>query len=211
MLKRIKATLCEIDVQALKDAYSRLKSRAMEYKSRLDADRIEKNRFMVLFISSLLIMDYVLFCFHADKNLFDIFPSFPALDCREERTVYLPDTDGKTLLKEKRLIAVSEDNDEFIRSLFRIILRGSIYENTSISVPVDTFIRKVWLTGDTCVIDLALSTLLEDARIIEGSEANFRLAVEKTVLSNIPSIKNVVILEKGIPGKPIWETAAGAQ
>ncbi len=194
--------------EKLKSLIEEYKIRALELKKRLDADRIKKNRFLVLAISLLLIFDYAVFCLHADKNVFNIFPSFPVLDGREERTVYLPYIDGRTMLKESRKINVPDDNDEFVRSLFRIVQRGSIYENTSMAVPVDTYIRKVWFAGDACVIDVALASLQEDTQIIEGSEANFRRALEKTICANIPSIKKVLLLEKGIPGKPLWEIAA---
>ena len=182
-------------------------NRAMEYKRLLDGDPLRRNRFLVLSISLLLIFDYMVFCYHADKNIFDIFPALPKLDLRERRAIYVPANDGKSLLKETRKIDVPEDTDRFAGLLFGMVAKGSIYENTSGAVPVDTYVRTVWLKGDTCYIDAGLAVLRDNTAIIPGSEENFRTALEKSIVENIPSIKRVVLLEKGVPLKRLWEVA----
>ncbi|HSV96839.1 MAG TPA: hypothetical protein VLM75_07885 [Spirochaetota bacterium] len=181
--------------------------RAMEYRRTLDGDPLRKNRFLVLSISLLLIFDYMMFCYHADKNVFDIFPALPKLDLRERRSIYIPANDGKSLLKETRRIESPEEKDRFAELLFRMVAKGSIYENTSGAVPVDTFVRTVWVRGDTCYIDAGLAVLRDNAHVISGSEDNFRTALEKSIVENIPSIKRVVLLEKGVPLKRLWEVA----
>ncbi|MCU0844145.1 MAG: GerMN domain-containing protein [Spirochaetes bacterium] len=181
--------------------------RAMAFKRTLDGDPLRKNRFLVLAISLLLIFDYMVFCYHADKNLFDIFPALPELDLRERCSIYIPANDGKSHLKETRRIDVPEDKDRFAGLLFRMVAKGSIYENTSGAVPVDTYVRTVWLRGDTCYIDAGFAVLRDNAIVIPGSEENFRTALEKSITENIPSIKRVVLLEKGVPLKRLWEVA----
>ena len=178
-----------------------------DYRARIESSRVEKNRFLLLLISLLLILDYALFCYHADKGLFDIFPPFPALDKREERTVYLPYTDGRSILAEKRKVLVSKDREEYVRRLFKIVVGGSIYENTSMAVPIDPCVRAVWFQGQTCIIDVSPATIQENSPLIAGSEANFTRALEKTISANIPSIKKLMLLEKGIPGKQLWEVS----
>ncbi len=175
---------------------------------KISADRVKKNRFLVLFISLLLIFDYLVFCLHAGKNIFDIFPSFPVLDSREERIIYLPDTDGKTIFEERRKIEITDDNDELVRLLFKIVVKGSLFENTAMAAPLDTYVRKVWFCGDQCVIDVGLSTLPDTFNVLPGSEENFRRALEKTITENIPSVKTVLLLERGIPNKNLWEIAS---
>jgi len=51
--------------------------------------------------------------------------------------------------------------------------------------------------------------LRDDTPVIPGSEDNFRAALEKSITENIPSIKRVVVLEKGVPLKRLWEVAVG--
>jgi len=41
--------------------------------------------------------------------------------------------------------------------------------------------------------------------VVKGSEQMFREALEKTIIENIPGIKKVILLEKGVPGKRLWE------
>ncbi len=203
-LKRINARTTET-----REAVSALYARALAYKKVLDGDRVRKNRFLVLVVSLLLIFDYMVFCYHAEKNIFDIFPSLPKLDLRERREIYIPANDGKSLLKESRKMEVPEEKERFVALIFRMVSKGSIYENTSGAVPVDTQVRTIWLKGDTCYIDAGLAVLRDDTPVIPGSEDNFRAALEKSITENIPSIKRVVVLEKGVPLKRLWEVAAG--
>lgn len=204
VLNRVKAFAAE----ARETVFS-LHAKAIAYKNVLDGDRVRKNRFLVLTISLLLIFDYLVFCHHAEKNIFDIFPSLPKLDLRESRNIYIPANDGKSLLKEARRIEVPEEKEKFAALIFRIVSRGSIYENTSGAVPIDTHVRAIWLKGDTCYIDAGLAMLRDGTPVIPGSEDNFRTALEKSIVENVPSINRVVLLEKGVPLKRLWEVAAG--
>jgi SHS2 domain-containing protein len=110
---------------------------------------VRKNRFLVLSFR---------FCHSSttclllsrEKNIFDIFPSLPKLDLRERREIYIPANDGKSLLKESRKMEVPEEKERFVALIFRMVSKGSIYENTSGAVPVDTQVRTIWLKGDTC-------------------------------------------------------------
>lgn len=203
-LNRTKARIVET-----RETASVLYTKALAYKKVLDGDRLRKNRFLVLVVSLLLIFDYLVFCYHTEKNVFDIFPALPRLDLRERRNIYIPANDGKSLIKEKRKMEVPEEKERFAALIFGMVSKGSIYENTSGAVPVDTQIRTIWLKGDTCYIDAGLAVLRGDTPIIPGSEDNFRAALEKSITENIPSIKRVVVLEKGVPLKRLWEVAAG--
>ena len=76
-------------------------------------------------------------------------------------------------------------------------------------MPIDTHVRAIWLKGDTCYIDAGLAMLRDGTPVIPGSEDNFRTALEKSIVENVPSINRVVLLEKGVPLKRLWEVAAG--
>lgn len=167
----------------------------------------QKNRTILLMVSLLLLLDYLMFCHHTEKNIFNIFPSFPVLSDKEHRTVYLPDLDGKSLITERRELSVPNDRDEFVRLLYKIVSKGSIYDNTSMTVPIETFVRGIWFHEGLCIIDLELPFLKDNSGIIEGSERNFLTALEKTIKENIPAVSRVMVLEKGIPEKTLWETA----
>lgn len=101
-----------------------------------------------------------------------------------------------------------------MRFLFSAVSRGSIYENTSFTVPVNLRVRKVWLFGDVkdaesgpyhCVIDVDADIIRDKTFVIKGSEQLFRKALEKTIISNVPTIKDVTVIEKGVPDKALWE------
>ncbi len=184
-----------------------IRERILAYKERVSSDNIERNRFLVLFVTLLFIFDYLVFCYHTDKNPFDIFPVLPVLEDKKLINAYLPYLDGKSILKESRRVSVIDNDEGFIRLLFKIVVKGSYYENTAAVVPVDIRIRGIWIYEGTCIIDLTLATIVDNIEIIPGSENTFRRALEKTITENIPSIERVIILERGIPGKSIWEMA----
>jgi len=169
------------------------------------ADRKERNRKLLLFISVVCIVDYLALSYLAEKNIFDVFPSLPVLDTRDEIVVYLPDLQASTMMKENRMITRSDDTHIQVRELVKIVARGSKYENTAILVPVDLLVRKVWIEGETCVVDLGLLKIPGNATIIEGSEKAFHDAISKTIKENIDGISRVILLENGIPGKRLWE------
>lgn len=168
-------------------------------------EKRDKNRYLMAFLALLFIMDYILFCVHAEKNPFDIFPVFPVEDRRKTINVYLPDIDGKSLIKESKKVSVIKDKKGYIRLLFQKVLDGSEYENTSILVPSTCYIRQIWIYDDTCAVDVHFSFLKKSSKIIPGSENIFREAVSKTIKENIQSINEVILLDRGIPGRDIWE------
>ncbi len=170
------------------------------------ADRKEKNRIVMLLIAILFILNYIIFCFHTDKNPFDVFPSLPIKDKRVEINIYLPDIDGKSIIKETQKIIKMENQDILVRLLFNKVIAGSEYENTSVIVPVDSYIRKIWVNNGTCIIDVGFSQLKKNSGVINGSEVTFKKALSKTIIENVPSIKKVILLDKGIPYRKIWDT-----
>ncbi len=173
-------------------------------------DRKKRYRKILLFVSVLCIIDYLAFSYLAHNNVFDIFPSIPVIDTRDQVNVYLPDLQTDRMLKETRLIKRSDDMSVQVRQLVKTVARGSKYENTSVIVPVDLHIRKVWLEGDSCIIDFELSRIAGNSPVIDGSEKAFLTAVNKTISENIKSITRVVFLENGIPGKRMWELSESA-
>ncbi|MCU0822089.1 MAG: hypothetical protein MUC95_06405 [Spirochaetes bacterium] len=173
--------------------------------NKLAPDRKKKNRLLMAFLAMLFIADYILFCIHAEKNPFDIFPVFPIEDQRQVINIYLPDIDGRSLLKETRKALVMKDAKSYIRMLFQKVLDGSEYENTSVAVPTECYIRHIWISESTCAIDVNFSFLKKHSKIIPGSENTFRDAVSKTITENVQSINEVILLDRGIPGRDIWE------
>jgi hypothetical protein len=171
------------------------------YKSK---SRVEQTRFLVLVLSLTLILDYLMFCLHADKNIFNIFPTFPVLDSRREVNIYLPDASARTIMKETRRISMPESKDELAVSLFNFVVRGSRFDNTSHVVPIATQLRKIWFVENRCVFDIALSPLKEAAIVVPGAEEAFKKALEKTITENIPSVTEVTVLVNGIPSARLW-------
>jgi hypothetical protein len=166
--------------------------------------RVERNRILILFISLMILFNYILFCYHTDKNIFNIFPAIPHLDKRTEIKIFLPDQEAKEILSETRKILIPDKKEDYIEFLFNTVAKGSIYENTSNIVPVKMHIRKIWLYDDSCIIDIALSELKNNARIVPGSEESFKIAIEKTIKENLISIKRVMILLNGVPERKLW-------
>ncbi len=168
-------------------------------------DRKKRNRFGVLIITLMIILDYLMICFQIERNPFAIFPPFPVRDSREEVTVFLPDVDGNTILKETRMVDRSGTDENFIKYLMYIITRGSKYENTRLAVPIDAIVRAVWIENSICIIDIRMEALPKDVPIIKGTEANFREAVKKTVMANFEGIQDVILVENGIYNRNMWE------
>jgi len=171
----------------------------------------ERNRRIILLLASLFVLDYLMYCFHTDKNIVDIFPEIVPLEQMKTVSVYLPDTDGETMIAERRSIPRYDSDDKTARALFEVVVKGSIFDNTSMAVPAGLFLRKVWLLGNpegknrTCIFDLEPVEVGTRMSVVKNSEALFRRALEKTVIENIPSVGTVMLLEKGVPGTPLWE------
>lgn len=175
----------------------------------LDVKGKERNRFIVIFLSSLFLLDYLMFSYHTDKNIFDIFPSIPVIEDKVDISIYIPSLDGASVLKEKRSVPRFGSSERYAKFLIAQVMKGSMYENTMQAVPMDLFVRHVWIAGDAgksvCVIDIVPSFVEENMKIISGTESLFKDAVAKTLKENIPGIENVTILVRGIPGKTLWE------
>lgn len=148
-----------------------------------------------------------MFCFHAEKNVFDIIPALPLLQDSKEITLYLPSPDGKTILEEKRNIGFFASDEKFATVLLSMVLRGSTAENTSMAVPVKLKLRRIWINKNQgqCIIDFEPSIIAADTKVIPGSEKLFMQSLERTLKENVSGIKELLLLERGVPGKKLWE------
>ncbi len=173
-------------------------------------DKKEKTRRFILLFAAIFLLDYLMYCLHTDKNIVDLFPEIPSLAHEKKVSVYLPSLDGATMIHEKRAIPVYDSDEKTAKLLFEIVVKGSIFDNTAMAVPANMFVRKVWIQGrgagkKICVIDVDPAELRSSVVVIKNSESLFKRAVEKTITENIPSVKSVLVLEKGIPGTALWE------
>jgi hypothetical protein len=174
-------------------------------------DPREKNRIMILLVSAVFFIDYIMFSYHVDKNIFDIFPSIPVLENKDKINIYIPSEGCKEILSEKREINTDVDEDILVKKLVALVAEGSYFENTSSNVPVKLLVKNVWITpdenggGNVCLIDISPVILEREIAIIAGSEQMFRDSLEKTVKENISGITRVILLEKGVPFKKLWE------
>ena len=107
----------------------------------------ERTRRLILLFASLFILDYLMYCLHTDKNVADIFPEIPSLDHEKQVSIYIPGLDGATITHEPRSIPVYDNDEKTARILFEMVAQGSRFDNTSLAVPVDLFVRKVWIYG----------------------------------------------------------------
>lgn len=191
-----------------------VKARIIRFADRIRAEFIdfpngkERTRRLILLFASIFLLDYLMYCLHTDKNIADIFPEIPSLDHQKQVTIYIPGLDGETVTHERRSIPEYDNDERTAQILFEMVAQGSRYDNTSRAVPVDLFVRKVWIYGKAakvCVFDVEPAELKPDMGPIKNSERLFKSALEKTIKQNIPSIKTVMVLEKGVPGMPLWE------
>jgi len=193
------------------DKYKEIKKEIAATKIRMEGDVKEKNRIVLLALSSLFILDYFMFSYHIDKNIFDIFPSIPVLEGKKTVNIYIPSEGCTEILAEKREVYSSLENESLVQRLFDLVADGSYFENTSENVPADFLIKKIWLVdaengeGKVCVIDLSPATLEKEIIVVKGSEQMFKESLEKTITENIPEIKKVILLEKGVPFRKLWE------
>ena len=193
------------------EKYSGYRLRVMETIELMKRDRKEKNRIMILLVSALFLIDYAMVSYHIDKNLFDIFPSFPVIESKDSINIYIPSEGCKEIISEKREIDTDVEKDILVKKLVALVAEGSYFENTSSNVPVKLLVKNVWITpdenggGDVCLIDISPVILEREIAIIAGSEKMFRDSLEKTVKENIPGITRVLLLEKGVPFRKLWE------
>jgi hypothetical protein len=174
------------------------------YIEKIKSDKKEFNRFLFLLVGSFLFLNYIMFSYHTEKNIFNIFPSMPILEKKINIDIFLPSADNNSIFKEKRSIKFIENDKNFIKLLFRLVKRGSRFENTVSLVPAELFIRKVWVEKGICVIDFEPLIIADNVERSKGSEKKFRDALTKTITSNISKIKKVVVLEHGVPFRSLW-------
>ena len=191
--------------------YNNIKKYINDTKTEMANSEKEKNRVYILAVSSIFLFIYIMFSYHIDKNIFNIFPSIPLLEDKKSINIYIPSEGCKEILTEKREIYSKLKNESLVERLFQLVCDGSYFENTSENVPVDFLIKKIWIIdeengdGKVCVIDLSPIILNRDIHVVKGSEQMFKEAFEKTVTSNMPEIKKVILLEKGVPFRKLWE------
>jgi len=220
-IKKIKNSIPEIKNRA-ETAYGDLKNfafntfeiikkEAAATKVRMDNDVKERNRIILLALSSLFFLDYLMFSYHIDKNIFNIFPSIPVLESKKTINIYIPSEGCRTIITEKREIYSGLEDENLVQRLFDLVADGSYFENTSENVPVNFLIKKIWLVdnqdgeGRICVIDLSPVILEKDTNVVKGSEDMFKESLDKTIIENVPGIKRVILLEKGVPCRKLWE------
>ena len=170
------------------------------------------NRYLILTLGAVFVLDYFMFCYHSEKNVFSFFPELPVISKQKEVTVYLPALDGQSLLEEKRMAASYESRERFIKFLFNAVVKGSKFQNTALAVPVQMNIRKIWVldkSGDHegkgfCAIDCEVPVSDQEVKPIPGSEPLFKKALEQTITANIPEIAGIILLERGVPDKKLW-------
>jgi hypothetical protein len=188
-----------------KEKFSNIKD---EYNSK---DKKEKTRIVVLALSSLLFLDYVMFSYHVESSIFDIFPSIPVIEDKVSINIYMPSEGASEIISESREIYNNLEEEVLVKKLFSLVAAGSFYENTALNVPIKYTIKKIWITnldsgeGKLCAIDLMPEILDKDISVVKNSEALFRESLEKTILENVPEIKKVMVLEKGVPYRKLWE------
>ncbi|MCL2025263.1 MAG: hypothetical protein FWG92_00450 [Leptospirales bacterium] len=170
------------------------------------------NRRLIITLASIFFLDYIMFCYHAGRNVFAIFPSIPPISTQREITLYLPSLDGKTVIDEKRKAASFGSNERFVQFLANSVAKGSMFQNTAMAVPAEINIRKVWFIEKSenpdekniCVVDCEPFMLDEGVVPLPGSEELFKKALSQTIAANIPHISDVIFLDGGIPDRKFW-------
>lgn len=186
-----------------------IKSKILQTWDLMQRDPKEKTRITILLLSAIFLLDYIFISLHIDKNIFDIFPSLPAVESKDKVKIFIPSEGCKEIISEYRTIDKDVDEDIFVAKLLSLVAEGSWFENTSSNVPVKLLVKKVWFSntsnGRVCAIDLMPVVIEKDITIVPNSENMFKEALEKTIKENIPNIHSVILLEAGVPGKRIWE------
>ncbi len=195
----------------VKQYFSAFRKKIEEIIAAAKADIKERNRIMLLTISGLFFFGYLMMCLLVDKNIFDIFPPVPAIKQYKTISIYVPSDGCTEIVKEQVRVYSAIEDDKLVHRLFYLVADGLKQENTRFNVPAEFIIKKIWIVesedgnGKTCVIDLMPVMLQKEITVVKGSEQMFRGALEKTIVENVPGIKKVILLEKGIPNKRLWE------
>jgi len=198
--KKLAQQVYAIIIEKCKQYYSSF----IEMLANPPADTKKRYRMILLAVSVVCIVDYAAISVLTDKNIFDIYPSLPALDTRDTIDIFVADLDAKSILKETREVSLSGDNVSRVRRLVKLVAEGSEFENTRAIAPVDIIVRHVWFYDTTCIIDCELGTIEGQVPYIPDSFKAFNKALEQTISRNIPGITKVMLLEHGIYGKNLW-------
>jgi hypothetical protein len=190
--------------QKLKEYYYTYKDKLINYQFKIKSEIPQRNRFIMLSLTSLLLFDYLLFCYISARNPFNIFPTIPLIQDTKSVNIYLPDIDGETILKETREISIPDDKKGYAKQLITMVVNGSNIDNTSEVIPVSIFIRYIWFYQNVCIIDLVPSITENTKKILPNSFTTFKECITKTITENIPSVKNVRLLNRGIPERSMW-------
>jgi len=167
------------------------------------------NRKIIIISFFLLLFNYLLFSVIIERSPFDLFPQKPLLGKKEEITLYLPSLNGKTFFEEKRLMKIPKQNKAWLKVLLEEVIKGSAFENTSQTVPVNLFLKKIWIHKEgeknIAVLDFDPFELNQNVDLIKNSGKNFKLALTKTIKKNLPEINDVYLLESGQSSANLWD------
>ena len=163
-----------------------------------------RKRYVLLSVTFLMFLNYLMICFHMDRNVFDFFPAFPVFESYHEINIFIPTEDG-TILEEYRNVVKYSSDERLALFIFNEVAGGSHFENTAAMVPVELIVRKVWIenSSNTCTFDIEPIILSDDVNVIPGSEKMFLEALTRSIQAHISGITNVKLLERGIPSR-IW-------
>jgi len=199
-------------ISDLKNKTASVKKEIISLKDNYYAkDKKERNRIAILVLSSIMFLNYIMFSYHIESNIFDIFPSIPVIEDRVTINIYIPSEGASEIVTEERVIHEGLSDEVLVKKLFSLVTAGSFYENTALNVPAQYTIKKIWLyeaeggKGKICAIDLMPEILARDITIVKGSEKLFKESLEKTIIENMPGISGVIILENGVPSRNLWE------
>ncbi|MFH0977287.1 MAG: hypothetical protein V1874_16020 [Spirochaetota bacterium] len=190
--------------QKLKEYYYYFKDKIIKYNNKIKSEIPERNRFIMLSLTFLLLFDYLLFCYISARNPFNIFPAIPLLQDIKSINIYLPDIDGEKILKEAREITVHNDKKGYAMQLITMVASGSNVDNTSEVIPISIFIRHIWFYQDACIVDIVPSFAEKTKKILPNSYKTFEECIIKTITENILSVKYVMLLNRGIPERSMW-------
>ena len=104
----------------------------------------ERTRIAILVLSSILFLDYVLFSYQVESNIFNIFPAIPVIENKIKINIYIPSEGANEIISEEREIHDDLEEEVLVKKLFSLVAAGSFYENTALNVPVRYTIKKIW-------------------------------------------------------------------
>jgi len=190
---------------AIGECFKSFFGKCSDVKLSMKNDLIARKRIIFLSLSFLLVIDYVMICYHMDRNIFNFFPDIPIQENYHKINIYIPAKDG-TILEESRNVVKYSSDERLALFIFNEVIRGSHFENTAAVVPTKLIVRKVWIdsSNNTCAFDIDPIILSDDVNVIPGSEKMFVDALTRSIKANISGITNVKLLERGVNCR-IWE------